>query len=194
MKLIFATHNDNKLKELKEILKDTNLEIVSLKELNDYEDIIEDGNTFEENSIIKAVHIARKYNVNAIADDSGIEISYLNNEPGIYSARYSGKGDYENNLKVLNLLENIENRSARFVCVISTATPSGEVKTYEGIVEGKIANEPRGNNLFGYDPIFIPNGYNETFGELDNEIKSKISHRANALNKLLKDLSIKKPV
>ena len=181
MKLILASHNKNKIKEFKDILKDTNIELISLTDLNDYEDIIEDGNTFLDNAIIKAKHISTKYNLPAISDDSGLEITALNNAPGIYSSRYSGKGDLGNNLKVLKELEGIKDRSASFTCVIVVYYPDGNYHSFEGIWHGHISSEIKGNNGFGYDPIFIPNGYNKTSAELGKEVKSQISHRAKAL-------------
>lgn len=186
MKIIIASHNLNKIKEFKQLLKGTNLELISLHDLNDHEEIIEDGNTFLDNALIKAKHIASKYNLPAIADDSGLMVKYLKNAPGINSARYSGKGDYENNLKVLAELKGKTDRYARFISVIVLCYPSGNYKSYKGIWEGFIAEEIKGSNGFGYDSIFIPNGYLKTVAQLDDLVKSKLSHRAKALQ-LLKD-------
>lgn len=190
MQLILASHNKNKIKEFKEILKETNIELLSLIDLNDHEEIIEDGNTFTENALIKARNIAGKYNLPAIADDSGIEIKYLKNAPGIMSARYSGKGDLENNLKVLKELDGITDRYARFICVIVLYYPNGEYKTFKGVWEGFISTELKGNNGFGYDPIFIPNGFRKTVAELEETLKSKISHRAKALQLFRQEFKI----
>mgnify|MGYP001300053398 CR=1 FL=1 len=180
MKYILATHNDNKAKEIKELFKNK-IEIITLKDLNDYEEIIEDGKTFEENALIKAKTIFKKYNLPVIADDSGLEIKYLNNLPGVYSQRYSGKGDLENNKKVLRELKDVSNRDARFVCVIALVEQNGDTKVFKGMLEGEISLSSKGNNGFGYDPIFIPKGYTKTLGELPSEIKQKISHRSQAL-------------
>lgn len=190
MKLIIATHNDHKLKEFKQILKDTNIELVSLKDLKDFDEIVENGSTFLENALIKAKNISLKYNLPVIADDSGVSIEALDNRPGIHSARYSGKGDLENNLKVLKELENIENRKATFNCVIVVYYPDGNYHHFEGIWPGTIAHEMRGENGFGYDPIFVPDGYNLTVSELGEELKSQISHRAKALQLFMKHYTI----
>ena len=183
MKLIVATHNQNKIKEIYEILKESNIELVSLLDLNDHEDIIEDGITYEENAFIKAKAIYDKYKSIVFADDSGIEITVLNDEPGVNSKRFSDGGDLGNNLKVLELLKNNENREARFVCTICLYDGIKPLY-FKGEVRGTISTELRGTNGFGYNPIFIPEGYSETLGELSVEIKDSISHRKNALTKL----------
>lgn len=183
MKLIVATHNQNKIKEIYEILKESNIELVSLLDLNDREDIIEDGITYEENAFIKAKAIYDKYKSIVFADDSGIEITALNDEPGVNSKRFSDGGDLGNNLKVLELLKNNENREARFVCTICLYDGIKPLY-FKGEVRGTISTELRGTNGFGYNPIFIPEGYSETLGELSVEIKDSISHRKNALTKL----------
>ena len=183
MKLIVATHNQNKIKEIYEILKESNIELVSLLDLNDHEDIIEDGITYEENAFIKAKAIYDKYKSIVFADDSGIEITALNDEPGVNSKRFSDCGDLGNNLKVLELLKNNENREARFVCTICLYDGIKPLY-FKGEVRGTISTELRGTNGFGYNPIFIPEGYSETLGELSVEIKDSISHRKNALTKL----------
>lgn len=183
MKLIVATHNQNKIKEIYEILKESNIELVSLLDLNDHEDIIEDGITYEENAFIKAKAIYDKYKSIVFADDSGIEITALNDEPGVNSKRFSDGGDLGNNLKVLELLKNNENREARFVCTICLYDGIKPLY-FKGEVRGTISTELRGTNGFGYNPIFIPEGYSETLGELSVEIKDSISHRKNALTKL----------
>jgi len=190
MKVIVATHNKNKVKEISEILKDTNIELISLLDLNDDEDIIEDGDTFFDNAMIKAKHVSLKYNMPAIADDSGLEIYALNNEPGINSSRYSGKGDYYNNLKVLKELEGVINRGARFITELIFYYPSGEYNRFSGIWKGNIGYSMKGSNGFGYDPIFIPNGYDKTVAELSEEVKKNESHRAKALQSLKKHYNI----
>ncbi|NLK12506.1 MAG: XTP/dITP diphosphatase [Candidatus Phytoplasma sp.] len=191
MKIIIATHNQNKVKEFKNILKDFKVELISLSDINDEEEIIEDGKTFKENAIIKAKHIAKKYQMPVISDDSGLEVEVLNNRPGVYSARYSGEGDLANNLKILSELKGIKNRKARFICVIAYSTALGEIKTYEGVWEGQISEELKGNNGFGYDPIFIPKNKTKTVAELSDEEKTKNSHRSKALNQFKEDF---KPV
>ncbi|HKL94996.1 MAG TPA: RdgB/HAM1 family non-canonical purine NTP pyrophosphatase, partial [Haploplasma sp.] len=185
MKIILATHNTNKISEIKSHLKETKIEVISLLDLKDYEEIIEDGHTFLENAIIKAKAIAKKYNTLTLADDSGLEVSALNNEPGIYSSRYSGKGDYQNNLKLLDNLKGITNRDARFVCCLALVEPNSSINSFEGVLEGTIAKEVITEQGFGYDPVFIPNGYNTTLDLLGSNIKNTISHRANALNKFV---------
>lgn len=188
MKLILATHNKNKVKEFKELLKDTTYTITSLLELEDYDEIIETKDTFSGNALDKAIHISKKYNAITIADDSGLEVYSINNEPGIYSARYSGGNSLDNNIKLLNRLNNNPNRDARFICSIAIAYPNLETYTFEGIWEGSIAHKMEGTNGFGYDPLFIPIGYNKTVAQLDNEVKQTYSHRALALNKLVEFL------
>lgn len=186
MKLIIATHNKGKLLEIKEILSEKFDEIISLYDLKDHEDIVETGESFKENAAIKALHVSKKYNTLALADDSGICVAALNNAPGIYSARYSGKGDEQNNLKLLEELKNEKNRDAYFIAVLALANPNGEIQYFEGKWDGKIALEPKGTNGFGYNPIFIPNGFNTTVAQMSTELKNKLSHRAKAL-KLLKE-------
>lgn len=189
MELIIATHNINKIKEFKELLKDTNYTVKGLNDLNFTAEIVEDGKTFKENSLIKARYISKIFNTIVIADDSGLEVKALNNQPGIYSARYSGKGDYENNLKLLSNLLDIKNRKARFSCVISIVYPSGKEKNFKGIFKGYIAHQIDGTNGFGYDPIFIPKKETKTLASLSNEYKSLNSHRAKAFRKLIKYFS-----
>lgn len=184
MKIILATHNKNKIKEINDFLRNTNLDLVSLEDLNDYDEIIEDGNSFFENALIKAKTIAHKYNLPVLADDSGLEIEALNNEPGINSSRYSGKGDYYNNLKVLEGLKDAFNRRAKFTTIIVLYYPNGDYESFKGEWEGFINTEIKGINGFGYDPIFIPKGYQKTVAEMNLNIKNKESHRAKALSKL----------
>ena len=157
-KIIFATGNAGKMKEIREILKDLDAEVLSMKEAGVEADIVEDGKTFEENAVIKAKTVCELTGEIALADDSGLEIDYLNKEPGIYSARYMGE-DTSYRIKNANLIERLEGvpdekRTARFVCAIAAAFPDGTVKTVRGTMEGRIGYEEAGENGFGYDPIF----------------------------------------
>lgn len=184
-KIIFATSNLGKMKEIKEILNDLNCEILSMKEAGINIDILEDGKTFEENAIIKAKSIAKIANCIVLADDSGLEVDYLNKAPGIYSARFLGENtSYDiKNKYIIDKLSNVsdEKRSARFVCAIACALPNGEIFTTRAAIEGKIAYEPKGENGFGYDPIFFVPEFNCTTAQLSPEQKNKISHRGKAL-------------
>lgn len=186
MRLVIATNNEKKLFEMREILKNINLEVVSLMDLN-INEVEETGKTFLENSIIKAMEISKQVEGYVLADDSGLIIDALGGKPGIFSKRYSGFGDYENNLKVLDELDNINNRAAKFITVLALAKNGKLINTYEGILKGKIDNKMSGSNLFGYDPIFIPEGYNISAASLSLEEKNKISHRAKALELFIKD-------
>ncbi len=183
-KLVFATNNKHKLEEVSHILKDK-IELLSLKDINCDVDIPETATTLEGNAVLKAQYIHENYGLNCFADDTGLEIEALNNEPGVYSARYAGsdKSSEENMLKVLKNLEGIENRKAQFRTAVSLII-NNEQYLFEGIIKGTIIKEKRGISGFGYDPIFVPEGYDKTFAELGNEIKNKISHRALAINKL----------
>lgn len=187
IEILIASQNQNKVKELKKLLNRTDVKIVSLSDLNDKDDVIEDGSSFFENAKIKATYFANKHHMITIADDSGLVVEALDGRPGIYSARYSGQGDYQNNLKVLCEMENIEQRKAYFVASIVLCYPNGVYKHYEGKVHGYIANEIKGDYGFGYDSIFYVPEYQKTFGELEMDIKNLISHRANALRLLKED-------
>lgn len=183
--MIFATGNQGKLREIKEILGDIGEEIISMKEAGINIDIVEDGSTFEENAIIKAKAIMEVTGQLVLADDSGLEIDALNKEPGIYSARYMGE-DTPYEIKNANLIERVKDvegdaRSARFVCVIAAAFPDGEIITTRGTIEGIIAKEPAGTNGFGYDPIVYVPEYGMTTGQMDPALKNSISHRGKAL-------------
>lgn len=184
MDLVFASNNQNKIIEIQNLVS-KNFKILSLSDIGCYEDIPETGSTIEENAYLKAIYIAKKYNLNCFADDSGLEIEALHGEPGVFSARYAGvpKNDQNNIDKVLQKLENIPNRSANFKTVICLIIDN-QVHYFEGKVFGTIISEMRGNNGFGYDPIFVPDNYNKTFAEMSLEEKSKISHRAIAVQKL----------
>lgn len=189
-KIVFATTNEGKVKEIKEILGDFPIEVVSMKEMGITADIEENGKTFEENSLIKARALAKLTGLPALADDSGLEVDYLNGEPGIYSARYLGRDtdyDYKNNY-IIDKLSGAkgEERSARFVCVISLVLPDGREFVERGVVEGLIGYEQKGENGFGYDPIFYLPEYGKTSAELPPEEKNRISHRGKALTAMKK--------
>lgn len=189
-KVIFATGNQGKMKEIREILGDLDIELLSLKDAGIQADIVEDGKTFEENAQIKARTVCSLTGEIVLADDSGLEIDYLNKEPGIYSARYMGE-DTSYRIKNANLIERLngvpdEKRTARFVCAIAAAFPDGTMKTVRATMEGRIGYEEKGENGFGYDPIFWLPEYGCTSAELSMEEKNKISHRGKAL-RLIKD-------
>ncbi len=191
-KIIFATGNEGKMKEIREILGDLDAEILSLKDAGIEADVDENGETFEENAIIKAKAISELSGCLVLADDSGLEIDYLNKEPGVYSARYMGE-DTSYTIKNNNLIERLEGvpeeeRTARFVCVIAAAFPDGRILTTRGTMEGFIGYEERGENGFGYDPIFFLKEFNCTSGELSMEEKNKISHRGKALRAMREKL------
>ncbi|MDO5344334.1 MAG: XTP/dITP diphosphatase [Lachnospiraceae bacterium] len=191
-RIIFATGNEGKMKEIRMILADMGLPILSMKEAGVEARIEENGTSFEENAIIKAKAVMELTGAVAMADDSGLEIDYLNGEPGIYSARYMGEDTpYEiKNAKLLQRLEGVpdEKRTARFVCAIACAFPDGRVLTCRETVEGRIGYESRGNNGFGYDPVFYLPEYGCTSAELTPEQKNEISHRGKALRKMRKML------
>ena len=185
MKIVFATNNQNKLIEVRNILGNQ-FDIVSLKDIGCYEDIPEKGQTLKDNALIKAQYVYDKYHVNCFADDTGLECDALGGAPGVYSARYAGGEGHDsqaNMTKLLNELENNNNRKARFRTVIALII-NGKVTTFDGIVNGEIIRERRGGEGFGYDPIFQPDGYNQTFAALGTDIKNQISHRARATQKL----------
>lgn len=186
MIVIAATKNKHKLEELNSIFADFDVELISIEEAGlAHIDVIEDQDTFEGNSMKKAEEIMKASGKPAIADDSGLEVEALKGRPGVYSARYAGEyaTDEENNIKLLKELENEENRKAKFVSVISMALPTGGSLCIRGECKGKIGFEKKGENGFGYDPLFIVDGYGQTFAEMSSEIKNKISHRANACQK-----------
>ena len=193
-KIILASINSHKVEEIKNILKDINIEVKSLKEENIDIDIIEDGTTFEENAMKKAKGIADylklrgEENFIVMADDSGIEVDYLNGAPGVYSARYAGEhgNDDMNNEKLLRELKDVpeDKRTGRFVCQIVLVDSNNKELSIRGEVEGKILKEINGAGGFGYDPLFYYEPLNKSFGELSSEEKNKVSHRAKALNEL----------
>ena len=184
MKLIFATNNKDKLREVREIFNEK-YNILSLKDIGFFDDIAETEITIKGNSELKADYIFNKFNVNCFADDTGMEVEALNGEPGVYSARYAGEDcSYTDNVKkVLENLENKKNKNAKFITVITLIIDKKKY-FFEGIVNGKIIDKPRGSKGFGYDPIFLPDGYNETYAEMDFKLKNKISHRGLAIQKL----------
>ncbi|MDC1031418.1 non-canonical purine NTP diphosphatase [Flavobacteriaceae bacterium] len=189
MKLIFATHNQNKVEELKKLVP-SHFSILSLTDINCHKEIEETGSTLEENAIIKANFIKYKYGLHCFSDDSGLEIDTLNGAPGVYSARYAGeaKNNEENIKKVWEKLKGNPNTKAQFRTVIA-ASFDKNIQLFEGIVKGNIIFEKRGQGGFGYDPIFIPEGYDKTFAELDDTIKNTISHRAIATQNFLNGLN-----
>ena len=192
-RIVFATGNENKMKEIRMILADLGMEIVSMREAGVDEEIVEDGMSFEENAEIKARAVSRVLvNDVVLADDSGLEIDYLDKAPGIYSARYMGE-DTSYRIKNANLIERLEGvpdekRTARFVCAIAAAFPDGTVKTVRGTMEGRIGYEEAGENGFGYDPIFYLPEYGCSSAELSMEEKNKISHRGKALRAIKEEL------
>ncbi len=204
--IIFATGNAGKMREIREIMKDTGMEILSMKEAGIDPDIVEDGTTFEENAYIKAKAVAqavrartaaegggsRECDTIVLADDSGLEIDYLNKEPGIYSARYLGE-DTPYSVKNRSLIDRLdgvpdEKRTARFVCAIAAVMPDGEMFATRGVIEGRIGYEEKGGNGFGFDPIFYVPEYGCTTAQLSEEQKNRISHRGKALEAMKEQL------
>ncbi len=192
LRIIFATGNQGKMREIRDIMSDLDAEILSMKEAGIEADIEEDGKTFEENAVIKAKAVAAFTDAIVLADDSGLEIDYLNKEPGIYSARYLGE-DTPYFVKNKNLIERLagvpdEKRTARFVCAIAAVMPDGEIVTTRGVIEGRIGYEEKGDNGFGYDPIFYVPEYGVTTAQLTEDEKNRISHRGRALNAMKTEL------
>jgi XTP/dITP diphosphohydrolase len=181
--IILVSKNKGKLKELRELLSDLNIEINSLYEISPQIDIVEDGESFRENAKKKALTGAKVTGKLSLADDSGLLVEALNGAPGIRSSRFARK-DEERVEKLLRLMENKIDRRAKFCCAIAIAFPDGRVEVIEEEVDGKIAERPKGNFGFGYDPIFIPKGFRETFAEMDLKKKNMISHRGKALEKI----------
>jgi len=188
MKLVFATNNNNKVKEIKSLINNS-VELLSLEGINCLEDIPETSDTIKGNAIQKAEYVYKNYGYNCFADDTGLEIDALNGEPGVYSARYAGKekSAEANMAKVLKKLEENTNRKARFITVIALII-DGELTTFKGIVNGEITTKKSGSDGFGYDPIFKPDDYDITFSEMSLEEKNKISHRGLATQKLVNHL------
>jgi len=185
MELVFATNNQHKLEEIQHLLGNT-INLLSLKDINCTDEIPEDHNTLEENASQKAWYIYSKYKINCFADDTGLEIDHLKGKPGVLSARYAGenKDSQANMNKVLDELTGIKTRKARFRTVISLIIDGKEIQ-FEGIVSGSILTEKQGLSGFGYDPIFLPDGFVHSFAEMNLPEKNKISHRARAINKLV---------
>jgi XTP/dITP diphosphohydrolase len=192
MQLVFATHNKNKAKEIQSIVP-VGIQIVTLDDLNCTEDIPETENTLEGNARLKSQFVVDKYELNCFADDTGLEIEALNGEPGVYSARYAGEScDSERNMqRVLANLSEIKNRNAQFRTVISLFW-EGETYLFEGVVKGRIVEEKRGKDGFGYDPIFEPENCGKTFAEMDLAEKNTLSHRSRALMKMVEFLQTQK--
>lgn len=186
-KLIFATHNKNKLKEVRSLIP-SSIELLSLDDINLLEEIEETAATIEGNAILKAQTIYKQTGINCFADDSGLLVDALNGAPGVYSARYAGEhkndSDSDNLEKLLNELGKNDNRNAHFKTVMALII-DGKEYLFEGIINGTITTQKSGANGFGYDPIFLPNGYTETFAEMSSEIKNVISHRAKAMKQLV---------
>lgn len=191
-RIVFATGNAGKIREIQMILADLNMEVVSMKEAGIQVDIEENGSTYEENALLKARAVAAFTDDIVMADDSGLEIDYLNKEPGIYSARYLGE-DTPYSIKNANLMERLmgvpdEKRSARFVCAIAAVLPGGKELTTRAAIEGRIGYEEKGSNGFGYDPIFYVPEFGKTTAELTGEEKNKVSHRGKALELMKEEL------
>ena len=188
-KFVFATNNAHKLEEVTAILGDK-IELLSMKDIHCHADIPETADTLEGNALLKARYIFENYNMDCFADDTGLEVEALNGAPGVYSARYAGDAhNSEANMrKLLQDMEGIENRKAQFRTVFALII-NGKEHLFEGIVKGEITKHRCGSSGFGYDPVFIPEGYTQTYAEMGNTLKNKISHRALATNKLCKFLS-----
>jgi len=193
LQLLVATKNNEKVAELKNLLSNFPVRLRSLREFVDAGDVKETGENFKENAALKAQGYALHTGLWSLADDSGLEVEALRGAPGIFSARYGGKSATDQ-VKIKKLLRELnkkqnDERFARFVCAMAISDEKGEIKfVAEGVCNGRISLEPRGNNGFGYDSIFIPAGFNETFGELSSEIKQQISHRAQASKKIIQYL------
>jgi XTP/dITP diphosphohydrolase len=191
-KVILASKNKGKIKEVKKIFEVINFELISLIDLNDLSEIDETGNTFEENAKIKATEVFNKYKIPSISDDSGLSVEQLYGAPGVFSARYAGKGanDEDNNRKLIRELEKFnEPHHARYICY-AVYFDGKNYKVADGEVKGTIIKTPRGDNGFGYDPFFIPLGYNRTMAELSLDEKNKISHRSKAFKNLSRILKL----
>ena len=185
MKIVLATRNKKKVEEIRRVLQDPSIELLTLVDFPECPEVIEDGESFQANAEKKAVEVAQSTGFHALADDSGLVVDTLDGAPGIYSARYAGEGatDQANLQKVLDELagQSVSLRTARFECVISLASPEGVVKSYFGRVEGAISESPQGENGFGYDPVFLPEGNSRTFAQMGAGEKDSMSHRGRAL-------------
>ena len=189
MKLIFATNNSNKIKEVSNLISNQ-IAIISLKDIGCKEDIVESENTIIDNAILKANYIKNNYGYDCFADDTGLEVDFLNGRPGVHSKRFAGENstDELNMKKLLECMEESKNRNARFRTVIALNI-NNQVITFTGVCEGEILKQRRGNNGFGYDPIFLPKGYNNSFGEMSIIEKNEIAHRSKAVKKLINYLN-----
>ena len=187
-KIIIASNNKGKIREIRAIIGEQDIELLDLKDIGFTDEITEDGYSIKENAVKKGLSVMKAVGELTIADDSGLEVDAIDGQPGVLSARFSGEGatDESNNRKLLELLSNIpmEKRGAQFRCVMALIYPNGRILTAEGICRGRIAYKPIGDKGFGYDPIFIPNGYDKTFSQLGSHVKNQISHRAIALDKM----------
>lgn len=185
--IIFASHNQGKIKEIRQLLSPLGVRVLSSDDI-DLPDVEETGSTFEENAALKALSIAKLKNVPCLADDSGLCVDALGGRPGVYSARYAPNRDFKKAMQML-LKEMLDtkspNRNAHFSCVLVLGHPDGTYRAFEGRVDGKINYEPKGESGFGFDPVFVPEGYDQTFAELGAEVKNKISHRGRALAKFV---------
>ena len=192
MKLIFASHNEHKTTEIRQLLP-PEIQLLSLNDLNYHDEIKESAATLEGNALLKATHVFTLFKLSCFADDSGLEVEALDNRPGVYSARYAGepKNDDRNIAKLLDDLKESTNRSARFRTVITLILPTTSL-SFEGIIEGEITHEKKGSNCFGYDPVFQPIESSITFAQMSMEQKNTISHRALALEKMISFLSLNK--
>lgn len=188
MKILVASHNEHKIKEFREIFKDTAIELISLKDLKDHDEVLETEETFTKNAMIKAKYFAKKYKCPVFSDDSGLSVEALNGRPGVHSKRYTDGSDTDNNRKLLKELEGIDNRRAFFTSVVVLYFPDCHYKIYKGIVFGDIGYNYTELNAFGYDPLFYPEGYYQSFAQLGLELKNEISHRGIALKKVKEDL------
>lgn len=197
MEIVLATRNENKVAEIKQITSGLPIILQSLDDFPRCPEVAEDKDTFEGNALKKAVEICQYTGRPALADDSGLEVDFLNGSPGVYSSRYAGGSgpgsDAKNNEKLLAELKEVPDvrRGARFICCLALAVPGGPVKTFFGYVPGSISREPRGTNGFGYDPVFIPEGHFRTFAEMSREEKDSLSHRGQALKKMRDFLAAK---
>ncbi len=191
MKIVFATNNKNKVKEVKALLPD-HIEILSLEDIGCKDEIVEDADTIEGNARIKADYITEKYGYDCFADDTGLEVDALNGAPGVYAARYAGnEATYEDNVqKMLREMKDKTNRKARFITVVALNL-QGKQYLFKGVCEGKILEENRGDAGFGYDPIFQPEGFKRSFAEMDLEEKGKVSHRGKAIKELITFLLVR---
>ena len=192
-KLLVATGNAGKVRELAKLLSASPVELLGLRDALPMNEVVETGSTFRENAILKAAGYAQQSGLWSLADDSGLEVDALGGRPGVLSARYAG-AETPYDRKIRSLLDELfeagdTDRSARFVCSMAISDPHGSI-TFEatGVCQGKLANAPRGTNGFGYDPIFVPDGFEQTFGELDDDIKQQISHRARAAREIVRYL------